>query len=276
MSELASAAAALTQAVTEMKEAKESFENVREDTSTQVNVFLDDAEIRISEKEVEIDNYLDSVKGSALLTMPLNLNCALQGNTDEERLQGWGSTGGVSLSTVHPFEKGFEGPYTESQGDKNAFALDIAGATEESPYYFGRYNKGPRAKRGGLSDGWHALGSGRVLKIVKASGDAHRYNNSVVLTMPQSVKSTHIRMKGFIYTEYDTAIYIGRTDSGELLSVPKGDWMYIDKVFNTSEVFSSSIHLAFTSSNYSEVYLALPSFFVEVNTENDMSFITRK
>lgn len=275
MSELVTAAAALTQAVIDMKEAKESFENVREDTSTQVNGLLDDAEIRINAKEIEVDDYLNSAKGTQVLPMPLNLNCAFLGSSEEERLQGWGVTGGISIETVHPFEKGFEGPYTEVQETKNAFAPDISSATESTPYFFGRYNKGPRAKRGGLADGWMAMSNGKLLKVTKQAGKAHRYSNSIILTMPQNVKSTHIHMRGFIYTEYDTQIYVGRLDSGARLEVPKGEWMYIDHRFNTSEVFNNLIYINFISSNYSEVYFALPSFYVEANSGDDMSFITR-
>jgi len=84
-----------------------------------------------------------------------------------------------------------------------------------------------------------------------------------------------VRMKGFIYTEYDTQIYVGRLDSGSILTVPKGEWMYIDQKFNTSEVFNNLIYMNFATSNYAEVYFALPSFSVEVNTGNEMSFITR-
>ena len=58
MSELSTATAALTLAATEMKDAKESFELVRENTNTQVTEYLTNAEERIVSKEEDVNNLL--------------------------------------------------------------------------------------------------------------------------------------------------------------------------------------------------------------------------
>jgi len=263
MIEIVEAISALGTAAEQMTNAKELFELIRSDT-----------EQRVAVKEGEVDAYLSSAEGHRILPIPLNLNCAFVGDTDEERLQGWGATGDVSLETVHPYEKGFEGPYTDTASVENAIAPDIASATQQMPFFYGAHNKGPRMGRGGMAGGFQGISTGRVLKITKQAGVADTHDNSVIVTLPQHVKSSDLYMRGFIYTEYEAEVYVGRVNSSTKIPLIKGEWTCIDDSFNATGVFSKLIYLNLRSADYVEVYLALPSFYVEANEGDRMSFIT--
>merc|ERR1712087_83092 len=69
----------------------------------------------------------------------------------------------IYIKAVSPYSKGFEGPYKESRTTQHAASCDEA--TGDRPYFFGRYDKGPRARRGGLADGWGGHADGHILKI---------------------------------------------------------------------------------------------------------------
>ncbi|MBM2886803.1 hypothetical protein JFK97_20660 [Chromobacterium phragmitis] len=60
---------------------------------------------------------------------------------------------GAVIKAVHPFTKGYEGPYLEMK-PANATATSPANATQDNPYWYGKFYMGARSERGGLADGW--------------------------------------------------------------------------------------------------------------------------
>ncbi|MEO2217421.1 hypothetical protein ABGV49_10175 [Chromobacterium vaccinii] len=70
---------------------------------------------------------------------------------------------GAAIKAVHPFTKGYEGPYIDQ---RPATASNTpADASEAAPYWYGMHNMGPRSGRGGLADGWGGMTNGRIMKI---------------------------------------------------------------------------------------------------------------
>jgi hypothetical protein len=71
-------------------------------------------------------------------------------NTDGKPA-GYSVIGNVQIQTVHPFTKGFEGPYVEIKPTNSA--VNVKSATETMLFWFAKYNMGDRMVRGGLSGG---------------------------------------------------------------------------------------------------------------------------
>lgn len=92
------------------------------------------------------------------------------------------------LEAVHPYTKGFEGPYTPREPDSHADSVDAA--TGEQPYWFGVYHKGTRVARGGLADGWHSFTNGHILKI---TGDNTGDSTSVIFPFERNALVRRVR-----------------------------------------------------------------------------------
>jgi hypothetical protein len=150
--------------------------------------------------------------------------------------------GNVTLEAVHPFTKGFEGPYTSSK-PKNA-ANSIEEASEQHPYWFRRYYKGRRASRGGLADGWNGLGDGKILKI---TGDNSSTHTIVHFPFERNILANRVRFKAWIKIVSAKKVGFG-TDSGyrnnaQGLSITKEQadkapdgWYRIDNIIQMSRV----------------------------------------
>ena len=179
---------------------------------------------------------------------------------------GFTSVGNVTCEAVHPFTKGFEGPYTPA-APTNA-ATSVEGATKTTPYWFGYYNKGPRARRGGLASGWNSYACGNILKITGNNNDTH-----TVLFFPfeKNVLGCKVRFRAWVKIVRGQMVSFG-SDTGhnnvargfsiskETTDQAQDGWYRIDAEIAISEVtqldgfaFSMGLH-----GDDFEVYLALP------------------
>ncbi|MBT2869769.1 hypothetical protein JQK19_21280 [Chromobacterium violaceum] len=70
---------------------------------------------------------------------------------------------GAAIKAVHPFTKGYEGPYIDQR--PATASNSPADASETAPYWYGVHYMGPRSGRGGLADGWGGMTNGRIMKI---------------------------------------------------------------------------------------------------------------
>ncbi|NEP89927.1 MAG: hypothetical protein F6K18_25610 [Okeania sp. SIO2C2] len=237
-------------------------------------------------EKLEVDG---TVKAKSLTTtgmirgssMPPNLiRNSYMNILDGNKPAGYTTLGNVTLEAAHPFTKGFEGPYV---GEKPANAADsVDDATEENPYWFGRFNKGARIKRGGLADGWASFRDGKILKITGDNSAQH----TVVLFPFESqgnffTKKVHL--KAWLKISSGKQVGFGEVagwygNRGRLFltkeqsdQAPDG-WYRVDGVIPTSEVtslggqsFSMGIEGDGDDGAF-EVYLALPYL---ANLDND-------
>ncbi|TMN89463.1 hypothetical protein CWB72_10525 [Pseudoalteromonas phenolica] len=194
-----------------------------------------------------------------LLTMPLNKNAFLIAGENGNPLDGYGSVGSVNIYAVHPFTKGFEGPYLDSPPANTAESLESA--TDSTPFYFGRYYKGPRASRGGLYDGWNGLGTvnhGHLLKVHKPAGEQHHYNNRLLIPI-QHFKRTKARLRGYVYVSKGPLSFrAGVTDSNIQIDVPnRGEWYFIDEIITNSEITKGYFSIVIQHEEECELYFAM-------------------
>jgi hypothetical protein len=193
---------------------------------------------------------------------------------DGTKPAGYSVLGNVTLEAVHPYTKGFEGPYWQKHGNP---ASSVDTATEANPYYFGQYYKGSRASRGGLADGWHSLSDGRILKI---SGNNSGEHTSVFFPFERNVLTNKVHFKAWLKIASGSKVSFG-ADAGwmnaaqgliitrkQTDAAPDG-WYQIDAVIDISEVTSLdelSFSMGIEASGTFEVYLALPYL---ANLDND-------
>ncbi|MBS9935780.1 tail fiber domain-containing protein [Vibrio alginolyticus] len=151
----------------------------------------------------------------------------------------------VILSSAHPFERGFEGPYWPAQG--SATAPTPQDATQSTPYYYGTYDKGVRAHRGGLADGWGATKDGRLLKI-QLSGFVDDGNTHCGVFMPMSRNQQGSRwlVSCWVNVKTGTGFSLGVdagyknrqvnfVDKATIDAAPDG-WYRFSTILNTSHV----------------------------------------
>lgn len=187
---------------------------------------------------------------------------------------GYQTLGGtLMIEAVHPFTKGFEGPYVETEPANSASSVDAA--TETNPYWFGRYNKGPRANRGGLADGWHGYRGGHVLKI---TGDNSGTHAAVFFPFERNVLTNRVHFQAWIKIASGESVSFGADagytfkENGFTLTKAMADqaidgWYRINEIISISEVTSLD-HLSFSmglKGDSIEVYLALPYLAVVDN-----------
>lgn len=193
---------------------------------------------------------------------------------DGTKPAGYSALGNVTLEAVHPYTKGFEGPYWQKPGNP---ASSVDTATEANPYYFGQNYKGSRASRGGLADGWHSLSDGRILKI---SGNNSGDHTSVFFPFERNVLTNKVHFKAWLKIASGSKVSFG-ADAGwmnaaqgliitkqQTDAAPDG-WYQIDAVIDISKVTSLddlSFSMGIEASGAFEVYLALPYL---ANLDND-------
>ncbi|HEY1165356.1 MAG TPA: hypothetical protein VGE90_09305, partial [Chitinophaga sp.] len=103
---------------------------------------------------------------------------------------GFNYNGAMSVQAVHPYTKGFEGPYLSAA--PAGAAASPEDATETNPYWYGAFNKGPRATRGGLADGWGSLPGGKILRI---TGNNTGSSTLIQFPMEKSVLTGKVRLR---------------------------------------------------------------------------------
>ena len=184
---------------------------------------------------------------------------------------GFNYNGAMSVQAVHPYTQGFEGPYLAAAPAGAAASPDDA--TETSPYWYGVFNKGPRATRGGLADGWGSLPGGKILRI---AGNNTGASTLIQFPMEKSALTGKVRLRAWIKIVSGDLVGFGY-DAGQGNAAwgnfnvtkatadtgPQG-WYYIDNIVPISRVTSiagNSFCMGIKGSNF-EVYLALPHLSV--------------
>lgn len=173
----------------------------------------------------------------------------------------------LTIQAVHPYTKGFEGPYASVQ-PSNATAASVDDATESTPYWFGSSNMGPRTVRGGMSNGWHSFGNGKILKI---TGDNTGTHSSVNFPFESNVLTNQVRFRAWVKISSGTSISFGpdagykHRTAGSTITKTIADqavdgWYRIDEVITISKVTSFdglSFSIGVNGSGI-EAYVALP------------------
>jgi hypothetical protein len=185
----------------------------------------------------------------------------------------------MQIEAVHPFTKGFEGPYVESKPENAVDNVDDA--TGSNPYWFGRYWKGPRAARGGLGDGWMGRFDGQILKITGRRDAAESISNIYVM-FPKERRILTARLlfrawvkitKGAIDFGTDVNVYPQITRA-MTETAPQG-WYFINRIFDSSHVtdigeYSFIFKCLGEEEDHEgdfEIYLALP-YLANIEKEN--------
>ena len=214
-----------------------------------------------------------------VLSMPLNKNAFLIADENGNPLHGYAAIGEIQMSAVHPFTKGFEGPYRGTAPTNTASS--IATATETSPYFFGRYYKGPRASRGGLADGFHSLASagkrGHLLKVYKPAGEQNNYKNSVLIPV-EHFKRTRVRLRGYVYVAKGALSFdLSAVDSGSQINIPSlGEWHFIDEIVGSSEVTRGYLYLNIDHAEECEMYFAMLNVHAVQGYDSQETLINRE
>jgi hypothetical protein len=199
---------------------------------------------------------------------------------DGTKPAGYSVLGNVTLEAVHPYTKGFEGPYVPDK-PSNA-ATSVGTATEANPYYFGQYNKGLRASRGGLADGWGSFPDGRILKVT--GNNSVPSQTCIFFPFESNVLTNKVHFKAWLKIVSGAKVGFG-VDAGYYPNSPMGGagliltkdqtdaapdgWYQIDAVINISEVTNlggTTFSMGIETNGTFEVYLALPYL---ANLDND-------
>lgn len=189
------------------------------------------------------------------------------------------SSSGVEISAVHPYTKGFEGPYRPSRPSN---AVDDWGlATSDAPFWFGVYNKGPRFPNwgGGLADGWGGLGSGRILKVTGAAVPGVE-NRQVYFPMVRRTYASRLGFRAWIHLAKGSAIRFGnhagyQNMGGDIVftkadidASPQG-WKFVDFVIDTSSgmwIHGNTLAMGFSCNEDIEAYIAMPYLYTFLYT----------
>lgn len=231
--------------------------------------FSSSLDSRVAAKEEKVERFLEEAPQNFILSPPLNSNAFLIGGA-----AGYGSTGNVTVTAAHPYTRGFEGPYTESKG--SATAANEEAATQTTPYYFGRYNKGPRAQRGGIAGGWQGISNGHILKLTKPAGGAHPYNNACVFTLRHHVKLHKYIFRAYVWVQSGPLSFgFGPYNSGANIIVPSAkEWHPINQVIQSSEVTTKdNWRIRLKSDDEQEIYIAMMNIFAVEGAGNGFSLM---
>jgi len=237
--------------------------------TTVVDGKIQNIDQRVAVKEQQVDQFITEAPRNFILSQPLNANAFLINGAT-----GYGASGNVSVSAAHPFTKGFEGPYTPEKGTATAASLDVASAIQ--PYWFGRYNKGPRARRGGLGGGWQGIGNGNILKLSKPAGGQHNYGNSCVFSLTHHVKLNSFIFRAYVWVQEGPLVFgFGPYDAGGDIGVPTArEWHPVNQRINSSEVTSKdNWRIRLKSEGPQEIYIAMMNVFAVEGLDNNFSLM---
>ncbi|ADZ93396.1 hypothetical protein [Marinomonas mediterranea] len=250
-----------------------------QDHTNETQSFLDKADGRVRTAESKFESWKANSgfvpQRDNLMAMPLNYNAFLQ-DLGDGPLDGWGARGTVTIEAVHPFTKGFEGPYLPEKPDSAASSIEEA--TKETPFYYGRYNKGARAGRGGLAGGWGGISGGHILRIYKPAGEEHRYANSCMFSMIETYKRNRSRFRAYVYVSKGPLNFdFGHTDDGGQINIPSAkEWHFIDQVVGQSEICSSYMNINIDHAEECELYLAMINVLPIEGEGNQATLINRR
>jgi hypothetical protein len=225
--------------------------------------------VALANQQKKVESMVEDATQHFPLPMPLNANAFMVGGAT-----GYGAVGNVAISAVHPFTKAFEGPYAATK--PTSVAIRESDATQAQPYWFGVYNKGPRANRGGLGDGWQGLGSGHLLKLAKPQGGQHDYNNACVFALNKHIKLSAFIFRAYVWIESGPLSFgVGPYDSGGNVTVPSaGEWHVVNQLMRCSEVTSkNNWRIRLTSSEAQEIYIAMPNIFPVAGVGNNFTLM---
>ncbi|GMM85157.1 hypothetical protein [Pseudoalteromonas sp. MTN2-4] len=279
-------------AVARMKaEHEQTLQTLETEKQTALSKFNEDTSQAVQEVEslktqVMTDNnqqlaeFKAKYQGSTaldLLTMPINKNAFLIADESGDPLHGYGSAGDINISAVHPYTKGFEGPYLENPPANVATSLEAA--TESTPFYFGRHFKGPRVFRGGLFGGWGGLPTnnhGHLLKVHKPAGEQHSYLHRLLIPV-DNLKRSKVRLRGYVYiSKGPLSFNAGVVDSNTKVNVPSaGEWHFIDEIINSSTVTFGYCTIVLGHAEECEMYFAMLNIHA-VQGDSNATLINRE
>ncbi|MBD3843852.1 MAG: hypothetical protein IE909_18645 [Campylobacterales bacterium] len=190
------------------------------------------------------------------------------------------SYAGITIEAVHPYTKGFEGPYTPSKPTNAVDDPELA--TGSNPYWYGKYHKGPRIGKGGLGDGWCSINNGHILKITAQKTNDFREwttlwfsNNNILAATNKIGFRAYIKLvKGSVVGIGVDAGYVGeargqiRITKEDCDNSPQG-WYYIDEIVDTHQVtlpFYNNFVIGFSKNEDIEAYLALPYAYIPMGS----------
>lgn len=203
---------------------------------------------------------------------PLVRNAFRQNGDAGGALASLSAGGSVTISAVHTYKYGFESPYAPDQASANAYAATLADATQSTPYWYGRYNMGPRFRRGGLNGGWGGTGGGNLLRIQKPAepaGENSRYFDACYMNLPFNMKHNQYRARFWVWSDAGLRFRMGYSDSAGTVTIPStGTWHYIDTRITMSQITSGGLAISF---NY--VNEAVDMYFgvIQITIPNDGS-----
>ena len=176
-------------------ELKSYFERVRGDIDR-----------KVADADKRVDGFIAEAKG--IIPLPQNLVAnPFMDNVTNGVPTGYAASG-LTLSADHPYTKAFEGPYTQTEPINST--SEPKAATKSNPYWYGKYNKGPRFPRwcGGLASGWYAMSNGHILRIeAKASEPTH--NRQLFLPRTRRVYADKYFFKFWAHLEKGSLLYVG-------------------------------------------------------------------
>lgn len=267
----------------EVKKASQAQTNASQELADEVSGKMGAIDKKADDAISQVQNELESFKANVqnIIPTPLNLykNSLMRAVESDGRPTGFSSSGCI-LEAVHPFTKGFEGPYV---AEKPATAVEtVDAATGDNPYWYGRYNKGTRNWRGGLADGWYGISDGHILKI---TSDPKAQHKQIKPTVEALGKFSQVRVRfwikivsGTFYMGSTSGYYNGRTKAqtrNNPITKAQTDaaadgWLYVDKVIGISEVTNLNGHAFCWGVNCDEVceiYIAQPHLSVPMRSE---------
>jgi hypothetical protein len=193
----------------------------------------------------------------------LRQNSFLRSSASSGALTGYSALGSASIAAVSPLTKGFEGPYTPSQGSATAASLDAA--TSSTPYWYGVFNIGPRMGRGGLANGWGGLGDGNILKITAPANTSRQYYDGCYISLPVPAKRNSLRFRAWVWIQSGTynSFAVSIIDAGNWITIPNyNTWTFIDQVVYSSSVTDADFRINWL---YSSDTRAVEMYFAMIN-----------
>tara|TARA_B100001094_G_scaffold333445_1_gene412459 strand:- start:4212 stop:5066 length:855 start_codon:yes stop_codon:yes gene_type:complete len=227
---------------------------------------------KVTQAEQKLTSFQQNIKNEIPLPPNLFGNSLMRSVESDGRPTGFAAYG-CSIQAVHPFTKGFEGPYVET---KPAHAVDdVELATKEQPYFYGKYRKGDRHWRGGLGDGWEGLSDGHILKIQSAAKD-----ESKIIRIPVSAYGhfNHLGLRVWVKIVKGELFY-GRTAgyhttygnhkqnvlNRSITDAASQGWYYLDEVFEIgSEISALKSHgfqFGLPHDQDCEIYIGMPYLY---------------
>lgn len=192
---------------------------------------------------------------------------------------------GVTLEAVHPYTKGFEGPYTATAPSGAASSPDQA--TEANPYWFGTYNIGSRMQNGGIRNGWGNVSglAGHIMKITAAPGGATTNRYISFARRPAAARHSNIGFKCWIKLAQGSRVGFGSHSGfgsngamGMIVTKAEADaeqdgWKFVEYLASptsdgTMNPGNFRFMMGFDSDETIEAYMALPYGYIPRIAQN--------